>query len=342
MKLFRIFGLIIIGFSLFQLNCAQGPKINVWYGDEQHFGSNGQPQEWINILGRVESQDSVVSLQYSLNQCEPLPLSMGPDGHRLAKPGDFNVEIDYSDLMKGRNTVTIIAVDSTENVREETVTVFYHAVTTCPLPYTIDWSKVDNIQEVAQIVDGRWQLQENGVRVLEPYYDRVLAFGDQSWTDYVVTTSVTFHGMRVPVPGRDAGSGVIHAAIAVRWPGHDQDGNQPRIKWYPLGSTAEFRVNPELQDCSWRILGGGSKVVEEKSKRDIQLDVPYFMQHRVETLTDSTTQYSVKLWRQGEPEPEMWDLQAVEGPDDVQNGGALILAHYTDATFGNVQVRPIP
>jgi hypothetical protein len=65
------------------------------------------------------------------------------------------------------------------------------------------------------------------------------------------------------------------------------------------------------------------------------------MQHRVETLPDRRTRYRVKLWRDGTPEPAEWDLQAVEGPADVQQGGALIIAHYTDVTFGTIEVKPI-
>ncbi|MCK5086911.1 MAG: DUF1349 domain-containing protein, partial [Melioribacteraceae bacterium] len=43
------------------------PVIDVWYGDNQNFGQLGNPQSWINILGRVTDDISVASLSYSLN-----------------------------------------------------------------------------------------------------------------------------------------------------------------------------------------------------------------------------------------------------------------------------------
>ena len=52
-------------------------------------------------------------------------------------------------------------------------------------------------------------------------------------------------------------------------------------------------------------------------------------------------QKQVKLWRSDEPEPQVWDVQATEGPEDVKQGGALIIAHYTIVTFGEVTVRSL-
>ena len=60
------------------------------------------------------------------------------------------------------------------------------------------------------------------------------------------------------------------------------------------------------------------------------------MKHRVKTHGNSSAQYSIKLWRADEPEPERSDLQAEEDPEDVHQGGALIIAHYTVVTFGDV------
>ena len=57
------------------------------------------------------------------------------------------------------------------------------------------------------------------------------------------------------------------------------------------------------------------------------------MKHRVKILGDSSAQYSVKLWRADDPEPEGWDLQTEEDSEDILQGGALIIAHYTVVTF---------
>lgn len=59
------------------------PTINVWYGNEQSFGTLGNPQQWVNILGTV-SGPSVTSLTYSLNGGPSLALAIGPS---MTPPG---------------------------------------------------------------------------------------------------------------------------------------------------------------------------------------------------------------------------------------------------------------
>jgi hypothetical protein len=339
-----LFALCMVWLAWFPSYCYAQitmPKIEVWYGDEQSFGRLGTPQRWVNVLGRVVSSSGIQSLEYILNDGPPVPLSIGPDQLRLAGPGDFNIEIDHRELTAGVNTVAIMVMDSSNQESSRDVILHYTKNRKWPLPYHINWKDVRNIQDVAQVVDGRWQLAAGGVRILEPYYDRVIALGDVTWQNYEVTVPVTFHGFRQPQKGFDGGANVIHAAIAVRWPGHDEDGRQPRVKWYPLGATAEFRLTSDLQNCSWRILGGGGKRVNAESGRRIIFGECYQMKHRVETLPNGNTRYRVKLWNAAQAEPEEWDLQEEENRDDVQTGGALLIAHYTDVTFGNVTVMPV-
>jgi hypothetical protein len=65
------------------------------------------------------------------------------------------------------------------------------------------------------------------------------------------------------------------------------------------------------------------------------------MKHRVLSLPDGTTKYSVKLWPGNEAEPSNWDLEAVEDDSDLQSGCVLLLAHNSDVTFGNVKIVPL-
>jgi hypothetical protein len=316
--------------------------INIWYGDVQKYGHLGTPQRWINVLGRVEEPNNLCQFTYTLNNAPEQSLSIGPDHHRLANPGDFNVEIDHEDLKEGHNSLVLNA--KYDNGRRATKTVILDITKghTWPLPYHINWSQTSAIHDVAQPVDGLWKLTPQGIRVVEPYYDRVIALGDLSWTDYEIQTTVTFHVMRVPDKSAgDGGANVIHAALAVRWPGHDEDNNQPRVKWYPLGATAEFRVNPTWENCSWRILGGSGAVINSDHTQTIEPNIPYHMKHRVQSQPDGNTTYSVKLWHHRDSEPQNWDLQMHKEPGDVSQGGALLIAHYTDVTFGNVEVVPI-
>jgi hypothetical protein len=316
--------------------------IDIWYGNIQNFGHIGTPQRWVNVLGRIAEPERVSELTYKLNTDPEQLFTLGPDRHRLANPGDFNIEIDCSDLKNSQYNLSITAEYNNHHKEEKNVTLNITKDRTWPLPYRINWAQAKSISDVAQVVDGLWRLTPQGVRVIEPYYDRVIALGDLSWTDYEICTTVTFHGMRLPNKSvGDGGANVIHAALAVRWPGHDNGGKQPRVKWYPLGATAEFRVNPTYENCSWRILGGNGMVVHSDNGRTIVPDNPYHMKHRVQSRADNSAIYSVKLWNTQNKEPDTWDLQMTKEPGDVAHGGALLIAHYTDVTFGNVEATSI-
>jgi hypothetical protein len=65
---------------------GEGPSnvsIDIWYGDEQSFGTLGNPQRWVNILGNVRPATNT-SLTYSLNGRAPVALAIGP----LLTPAD--------------------------------------------------------------------------------------------------------------------------------------------------------------------------------------------------------------------------------------------------------------
>ncbi len=107
-----------------------GPTIDVWYGDNQSFGDLGTPQRWINILGNVSDPDGTQSLRYSLNGGPLEFLDIGPNFTRLHNAGDFNVEIDYTTLNNGANSVEIVATDFLNQTSTRTVAVNYNAGTT--------------------------------------------------------------------------------------------------------------------------------------------------------------------------------------------------------------------
>ena len=64
-----------------------------------------------------------------------------------------------------------------------------------PSTYSIDWDAGGAINDVAQVVDGKWKLEAGGVRAVEPDYDRLISLGDVNWTDYEVTFPVTFNAL---------------------------------------------------------------------------------------------------------------------------------------------------
>jgi uncharacterized repeat protein (TIGR02543 family) len=218
-------------------NFQTSSVIDVWYGSDQPFGQIGSnAQTWVNVLGNVSDPDGVASLVYSLNGGPVSTLSIGPDGRRLESAGDFNIDIAYTDLVNGPNQVLITATDGLGTQSTEMVTVTYSSGNVWPLPYSIDWSSAPSIQDVAQVVDGLWTLEADSVRILEPGYDRLIAIGDVSWTDYEVMVPVTIHNM-----WGDGGAGIL-----LRWNGNTDypiSGWQPKTGWNPLGAIGWFRYN---------------------------------------------------------------------------------------------------
>ena len=323
-------------------------KIDVWYGDSQAFGSPGNPQRAINILGNIRSDHTIKQLEYSLNGKKLHPLSVGADGRRLARDGDFNIEIYRYLLHEGMNDMSIRALDSTGDIAEKMVSIRYTGKETWPLPYYLDWQhKVESgnpygiSQEKVYLMDGKWRLENGRIRTEEPSYDRVLAFGDSTWENYEVRTDVIFYGHTKPEPGPPT-FGVAHVAIAFRWPGHDIDTNQPHVKWYPLGATCEFKISADRDSCRWRMLYGGRARTENTEwNRHIELGKVYKMAARVETIEATTSRYSAKLWDAQLPEPVSWDLVGIKENEKMFFGSALLLSHNTNVSFGNVSIRPL-
>ena len=48
----------------------------------------------------------------------------------------------------------------------------------------------------------------------------------------------------------------------------------------------------------------------------------------------------MKVWAQGSSEPLGWELADVDSTD-VPGGCLLLIAHFTDVSFGNVLVSPL-
>ncbi len=340
--IYKTFWIVLFLFEL-MISCTPKTEINVWYGNYQSFGKNGNPQRQINILGNIQSESDQIESYFILNgDSKKQALTLGSDLHRLAQKGDFNVEIERSLLNEGENFVEIFASKDSEILAKRKVVFDYSSENKWPLPYQIIWKKVENIQDVVEVVDGNWELTIDGIRTKFMYYDRVLAFGDSSWENYEITTSVIFHDFVNPQKGPPTYN-VSHAAIASRWPGHDKDELQPNRKWFPVGATSEFRLTNEYDSCRWRIFDGENFYKEQKDfqYRTIQPNLKYKMKHRVETVSDSTTLYSVKLWKFETSEPKEWDLQAIEKNSNKETGSALLISHNTDVTFGDVYAEPI-
>lgn len=332
---------------------APDDLIDVWYGQSQSFGSPGRPQRWVNILGSLTNPNNM-TLTYALNGDADKPLTIGPDNRRLENPGDFNVELDYIDLLEGLNTVTITATDQNDETYVETVILDYTFDETWPLPYSINWSNAASIQDVADVADGLWTIDRNTSTVrAEPGYDRLIVIGDVTWQDFEVEVPITIHQLetRTGSPAYPSWVGVI-----MRWQGNRQwDDSQPSWGWWPLGAVPMYgETGTKLQ-----IMGNdltrltrypldvynGAEAIDNDLV--LQESETYIFKMQVQSRPDDVSLYRVKVWEQGTTEPAEWNLEAYGLPrteterGELKAGSIGLITYYTDASFGNVSIRPL-
>jgi hypothetical protein len=320
------------------------PSIRIFNGLRQSFGTIGQPQRWVNICGNVSDQDGISSLSYSLNGGPAFPLSIGPDGCRLVAPGDFNIELLFSELQVGRNMLVVSAKDGAGQRTTEKVSIDYAGPKVWPRNYTTDWASATQISEQAQIVDGLWALEGDSVRPVVPGYDRLLAVGDESWDDYEATVPITVHGFDPQCKGvysrqcrSDPGVGML-----LRWQGHTEtDGSQPRRGYTPFGVLGWMRWSIDNLNNDSLVLTGTQGCISRLTNKSLPFEIKHLLKMRVETNAHGHT-YSVKIWEDGRAEPAAWDIQSRQAlSEGLRNGSLLLLAHHVDASFGNVTITPL-
>lgn len=352
---------------------SSSPTIDVWYGAEQSFGARGNPQRWVNILGKVSdangfntgvsTSDPAWPLRYSLNGGPPQPLRIGPGSYgdnllnwrRIYNQGDFNVEIDRASLSPGANLVVISATDTLGNTSVQTVTVQYTAGQVWPIPYTIDWSQTSSVASVAQPVDGLWALEQDSVRPVELGYDRLLAIGDVSWTDFEVTVPITINQIDM-YAGQRPNSGGPGVGMIMRWQGHydapPEQETQPRTVYYPMGGLGWYRLDRTTSDPnSERAFylhidtGVASVFARDPAYTKLLPGRQYIFKMRVQTGAGLAggPLYSMKVWEACTAEPSSWTLMGTPSPSDqsLTQGSLLLVAHHVDASFGDVWVRPV-
>ncbi len=318
-------------------------SIDVWYGSRQEFGQLGRAQRWINVLGNISGLTDGRAF-YSINGRANEELSLGSDQHRLAKSGDFNVQLAWSELDSGDNDLQIMAVTANKDTIEKSVALFLHDQRKWKIPYSIDFSQVSNLQDVVQIVDGKWELTPAGVHTKEPYYDRVLTIGDSSWTNYEALIKLTIHGWTPSVPGPPTYN-VSHFGVAMRWRGHHVDGKQPSRRWYPLGAQGEFLLRNQGDSCRWRILFDGGRQKDKPKEfavgiNPMQSGIPIWIKTQILTLPDGDSRYRFKQWSEDVTEPTTWDVEGTEA-DDYPSGALCLVPHNSDVTIHEIMVRPI-
>jgi len=315
------------------------PNITFWYGNSQMFGELGVPQQWVNILGNAYDTSGIDSMNYSLNNGSVKDLSIGLQNLRLSSIGDFNIEINYTDLLCADNQVMINATDNKQNTRSEIVFIDYSCNNVWPEDYAINWSKEANIQDVAQVVDGLWTKETNDIHPAIIGYDRLIAIGDMTWTDYEVTVPITINTPLDP----SAPSGGPNFGISMRWQGHNKlSGEQPGVKWWPIGAIGGYMSSGD----TFRLLIIGRDenkitiIANDTSGRKLTVGVPYMFKMRAKT-NGTRTQYFLKVWNQGTTEPAAWTISGYGDAIGLEQGSAMLNSHYSNVSFGNVTIRSL-
>lgn len=338
-----------------QVATAAGPKIEIWHGERQRVGHLGIAQNDFNLLGHVSGPEALQSLGYRLNDAPEIPLSFRAFQHaddlqagrssRLVEDGDFNADIPLDSLRPGTNRLVLRATDRLGQSASETV-IIERQSGSYPLPVRIDWSKVKNPQDVGQYVDGKWALDDGGLRTLQVGYDRIFLIGEKDWQDYEVTVPVTIHRVTETTRPRSGSNGL---GIVLRFTGHVAGGPrwgrfppaQPKWGYQPFGAIGYL---------SW--VKGATAKQFYPGDRDGGVNYgkfatreggTYVIRFGCETLADDAgegvTRYSFKVWPSGDREPEAWDWQVTQrSAHALRRGAAALLAHHVDATFGNVSV----
>lgn len=320
--------------SVATVSVSIGDPIDVWYGNMQTFGAPGEAQRWVNVLGNVVPT-GLVSLTYTLNDGPLRELDLGPDTRRLAEPGDFNVDLDFDELDGSPvdDVITLTATYSDGSVYVEDVVIDFEDGQTWDADYSIDWSTVTDIQDVVQVVDGKWELTGDGLRLTEPGYDRFVLLGDDSWDYYDVRLTLTGHDLYSEDPrGRDGGV----FGFGTWWEGHTDDpisGWQPKSGWDPSEWVFYYNDDPSGR---FRFFNDGGNYTAK-----LEEGVEYEFAIRIEQANVIDKLVSLKFWEVGTPEPVDWLLQRVIDVNEPTTSAFALLSHYYDVEFHDVAVTEI-
>jgi hypothetical protein len=325
------------------------PVFNLWYGNDQRFSALGTTQRWANILGSVDHPTGINSLKYSLNGGALRNLSFMPDDRRIHLTGDFNIDLRFTELLPGDNTVLIKAVANSGDSAQTTVMVRNLGGAVWPLPYSCAWSQLG---DSAQVVDGKWSLMGGGVQVMEPGYDRLITLGDTTWTDYEVTAKLTVQGIDSTQSAWDSNNGGPGIGFLMRWKGHTNVPvlpiTQPLSGYIPFGAIGWFHWGTgwgQTAGNRWEIcapVSGDLAVRTSNNTVPLYYGTAYYIKMQVKTISGTGPLYKFKVWRVGSTEPTTWLMQWQEPTTALGSGSIGLLAHHVVATFGVVNITPVP
>ncbi|MEM7131331.1 MAG: hypothetical protein AAF702_33770 [Chloroflexota bacterium] len=319
------------------------PALNLFYGESQHFGHIGNPQSHVNILGNLQVEDNIGTIEYSLNGGQIMTTTIGPDRRRLLNNGDFNIEIPHTILIDGTNQLAITGRDQFAQHISSNVTINYTAEQEWPLPYEADWGNASKISDVAQVVDGAWTLTDTGVQPTALGYDRLIAIGDSKWSDYEATVPLIIKGIddargfRFPSLGPGVG-------IIMDWNGHFQQNNElPFTGWQEFGAIGWYRWSQTdgVTSAGLQMLTYYGREKATDPSLQIEFEVPYMLKMSAQQQDNGTKLYRVKMWESSDPEPLAWNMTSSGDPAAATSGSMLLVSHHVDVEFGTVNAQPL-
>ena len=351
--------------TTFEAGQGDAPIVDIWYGTmtgpgqyTQNYGQLGNPQRWVNINGNAtDLQGTVDTITYTLNGGASVPLGIGlgtyQEPYRLVSPGDFTTEIDHDDLLPGNNTVLITATDNDGNQTVVTVTVNYTAGVTWATTTSIDFDTVTDPADVLQYVDGKWALDieqgtgRQGLRISEMGYDRLLAIGDETWTDYRARMTFTPHQLN-PVAACLPQHNRAAMGLGMRWTGHTTGFNnvQPQGGFWPTGAFLFHRWTPNgscdgFDDASWAMNGNQNLISDYTNNDTLSVGTEYVVEVTCRTLPDGSTRYTGRVWEAGEVEALDPQVEIIMPVGEPVSGSLLIVAHHCDMTIWTIDVEPL-
>ncbi len=330
------------------------PVFNIWYGNTQNFGLNGIPQEQVDILGNVSAPTGIQSASFTVNGGASQVLHVGPNSTRLTDTGDFDVEMCIPgasascgapvSLQPGPNTIVISATDNLSNTQTHTVTVNWNNNgLPWPIPYSIDWSTVTNVQDVVQVVDGQWSIQPDGtIRTQQVGSNREIALGDVTWTDYQVVAEMTINHLDCTSFG---------TGLAVGWSGHTFNSSAPQQPDQPTSSSPLYALgwyasydNATPPDAELAIYANSPNFPDQVLATDNGVFKPtigtkYIIKLSAQQNAQKTaSHYTFEIWPSGTSET---NAAVVQADGDPNLGSVLFTANGADVSFGKIQVCAI-
>ena len=334
-------GLVLVG-------CGEPDRpasIEIWHGAEQSIGHLGDAQDDFNLMGVVNGN----GFSYSVNGGASVPLSVSFDPfgfRRRGAAGHFNADIPIASLLPGENLIEVIAQGADANA-VGSVKLHRKEEGASPLPLTIDWSQTQHPQEAGQMVDGRWIIEDTGLRSEMPLYDRVFLMGNRTWVDYRITTSVTVHAVPGETGPKSGGSGL---GFIMRFAGHSISpprfpDAQPKWGYQPFGAICWLRWTkgaPDVDPTRQFYRGDRDEFQDGGPLSGFGLGKTYGMTAECVTspADPNTTTYRLRIWPAERDEPKGWDYQIEQASDSALGaGGVALVAHHVDVTFGDVSVQ---